>query len=60
MKKQSLQNLKLNKKSIANFSITGGLASEAPSNPSEENPNSIEIEQCTPWSMMPNSLCTCA
>ena len=60
MKKQSLQNLKLNKKSIANFSITGGLASETPSNPSEENPYSIEIHKCAPESMIPNSFCTCA
>ena len=60
MKKRSLKSLKLNKKSISNFLIIGGLDSENPSNPSEEVMNILPIEGCLPASVLQNTDCTCA
>ncbi|MEM6719714.1 MAG: hypothetical protein AAF611_10385 [Bacteroidota bacterium] len=62
MKKRSLKNLLLSKRSIANFEqrIHGGLHSGNPSGGTDQNPNSMDILQCSPETFIANTDCTCA
>ena len=60
MKKRNLKSLTLNKASVSNLSIKGGLNPEDNSGGSEHNPNSMDILKCSPASLIPNTDCTCA
>ena len=60
MKKRSLKSLHLNKKSISNFSIKGGLDGENPGDASEEAQVSWIEEGCLSGSVIQNTACTCA
>jgi hypothetical protein len=59
MKKRNLKSLKLNEKSIANFSIKGGSNAEDTTDGSEEAMITWYIEGCLTWSVIQNTACTC-
>lgn len=60
MKKKELKNLALNKKSISNFFIKGGLDGGNPADASEEARATWVIDGCLSWSVIQNTDCTCA
>lgn len=60
MKKRSLKQLALHKKSISNLSLKGGLPAEEASEGSEHALNSLDPVKCSPESLIPNTDCTCA